>query len=376
MIRATLLVIVFVAGIATPDAPLIAQIKQEGDRSKPTTAAPSLKVGDLAPRLKVDKWLQGEPVSKFQPGKVYVIDFWATWCGACIRGMPHLAQLEAQYKSKGLTIISFTSRDMLGSPAGNGDEKVAAFARKRAPLLGYRFGYSYDETMCDAWMKAADRHHLACIFVVDQAGRVAYIGGPLFLDLALQKVLAGDTNAKTIGDEMARVEADYQALCADINRDQKAFFQRDPEIFFQALGVFEAKYPLLADCLPVTLTKLMLLLKRENLDEAERYAEKLMAKAIEQRNVFLLEALNVILSEKKEKKELLLLALRAAESLVVIDGDTNSYSLLRLAEIYSISGDKAKAKECARKAIDAAAGESPASQKEIENEARRFGAEK
>ncbi len=375
MIRATLLALLSVLSVANSAAFVVAQDQQGTNPSKSENLAASLKVGDLAPELKVARWLQGEAVTRFEPGKVYVIDFWATWCGACIRCMPHLAELESRYKSKGVTVIGFTSRDILGNPGSNSDEKVERFVKKRGPMLGYRFAYAPDDTTCNAWMKAAGRNHLTCIFVVDRTGRIAYIGGPLFLNLALQKVLAENSNAKGVGDEMAKVEAEYQNLCADVDRDQKAFFERDPEIFFHALDSFEAKHPQLADRLPVTIFKLLLLLKQGNLYESRNYAQQLVVKAIEQRNVFMLEALNVNLSEKKENKELVLLAVRAAEALVRIDGGTNAYSLLRLAETHLVSGDRIKAKEYARKAIEATAGESADFQQEVEKAARKLGAE-
>jgi hypothetical protein len=50
--------------------------------------------------------------------------------------------------------------------------------------------------------------------------------------------------------------------------------------------------------------------------------------------------------------------------------------LLNLADAYFVSGDKARAKEYARRAIDAAAGDSSAFQQQIEKEARRLGAVK
>lgn len=41
-----------------------------------------LKPGDPAPALKIDKWVKGQPVEAFEKGKVYVVEFWATWCRA------------------------------------------------------------------------------------------------------------------------------------------------------------------------------------------------------------------------------------------------------------------------------------------------------
>ena len=40
--------------------------------------------------------------------KVYLIDFWATWCNPCIRQMPYLEQAYARYRSKGFEIISYS----------------------------------------------------------------------------------------------------------------------------------------------------------------------------------------------------------------------------------------------------------------------------
>jgi thiol-disulfide isomerase/thioredoxin len=82
------------------------------DDTKPATRkkpAASLKVGDAAPALKASKWLQGEEVKAFEPGKVYVVEFWATWCGPCIVMMPHMAEMQAAFKDKAVTFIGFSA---------------------------------------------------------------------------------------------------------------------------------------------------------------------------------------------------------------------------------------------------------------------------
>ncbi|MCX6150542.1 MAG: redoxin domain-containing protein [Ignavibacteriales bacterium] len=38
-------------------------------------------------------------------GKVILLDFWATWCAPCRRGIPDLVALKNEYKNKGLEII-------------------------------------------------------------------------------------------------------------------------------------------------------------------------------------------------------------------------------------------------------------------------------
>jgi len=47
-------------------------------------------------RVDLSKLLQKGPV---------LLDFWATWCKPCIKGMPKLDQIHQKYKDKGLTVI-------------------------------------------------------------------------------------------------------------------------------------------------------------------------------------------------------------------------------------------------------------------------------
>ena len=39
-------------------------------------------------------------------GKVFILDFWASWCGPCRYGNKNLVKLYSKYKNKGLEILS------------------------------------------------------------------------------------------------------------------------------------------------------------------------------------------------------------------------------------------------------------------------------
>jgi len=56
-------------------------------------------------------------------GKIYLIDFWGTWCTPCVAEMPVLHKVYEKYKGKGLEIISVAG--------GDHKENVIAFRKKK-----------------------------------------------------------------------------------------------------------------------------------------------------------------------------------------------------------------------------------------------------
>jgi len=80
-----------------------------------TAQSSALKVGDKVPNIKFTNVLnyksQSLQLSDFKD-KVVVLDFWATWCGACIEEMPELSQLKRTIGDR-LEIISVTTQPAL-----------------------------------------------------------------------------------------------------------------------------------------------------------------------------------------------------------------------------------------------------------------------
>lgn len=83
---------------------------------------PDLRLGKKALEFNA-KTIDGSEIDfpKSFPGKVVMLDFWATWCGPCIGEIPHMKEAYANWHDKGFEIlgINFDSANM--------DEKLAEF---------------------------------------------------------------------------------------------------------------------------------------------------------------------------------------------------------------------------------------------------------
>lgn len=150
-------------------------------------ALPKLNIGDPAPAMKVAKWLKGEPVKGFEKGKVYIVEFWATWCKPCIAGMPHLSELARKYKGK-VTVSGISVMER----GDNLMPRLQRFTDSMGKNMDYNVAADEGSYMRENWLTASGEYGIPCAYVVDQQGRIAWIGLPKKLDLVLPRIVSGN----------------------------------------------------------------------------------------------------------------------------------------------------------------------------------------
>lgn len=150
------------------EAPQGYEVKEYQGLKKKST--PSLSIGDDAPGWNLSDSEGNEHTLSGLRGKIVVMDFWATWCGSCIKAMPKLQELHERFVEWGVFIIGISTWEG-GDPAAfmlkkdltyqllvEGDEVAKAYGVSGLPTL-YVIGpngkivYGEDGTESDSYDK-------------------------------------------------------------------------------------------------------------------------------------------------------------------------------------------------------------------------------
>ena len=170
------------AAAETPSpAPAKEVAKPAAPTSAPAAAVMPTKLGDAAYPLTGLTWVKGEPV-KITPGKVYVVEFWATWCPPCRMTIPHLTELQAKYKDR-VTFVGI-SQEQPGV--------VKTFVSDQGDKMAYTVAVDVAGEVDKGYMRAFGQSGIPHAFVVDAAGKIVWHGHPMSpIEEVLDQVLDG-----------------------------------------------------------------------------------------------------------------------------------------------------------------------------------------
>ncbi len=300
-----------------------------------TTPARSadLGIGDTAPKLEVTEWIKGDSINiaARENNEITVVEFWATWCGPCIASIPHLNDVQHNYGPKGVNIVAVTKFD-----EGNTRKQVEEFVAKQGEKMDYRVAFEKDPNTYEAYMDAADQHGIPTAFIVDQKGRIAWIGHPLSdLDQTLDEMVAGKYDIALarkifdLRDEMGEAwrEGDFDKVLKLANR-RIALKPTDT-------GAYRSKFRVYLDEL-------------DKPEEARAAAEKVIALAGDDADTLASFAQELIRADEKHK--LSKLATRAVTRALEIQ-PTHTDAGIANFQILATSGDETAAIEWASRSI-------------------------
>ena len=197
--------------------------------------AQTLEVGSKAPALDIEYWVSDgdgafDKVTEFKPGKIYVVEFWATWCGPCIQSMPHLAELQEKYKDK-IQIISVTDESI---------DEVKALMKQPYSGTDKTFGEltsvycltsDPDGSTNRDYMEAADVRGVPSAFIVGPTGEIEVIDHPMGIDGILKKMVAGTWDREKYYADQKKTEQIFAKIEKAIDaQDVKAAFEASLEL--------------------------------------------------------------------------------------------------------------------------------------------------
>lgn len=145
------------------------------DSAPPAKAEPlkkALRVGDAAPKLDIDAWVKGDEVKQFEPGTIYVVEFWATWCPPCRDSIPHLTELQKKHKDQRVVVIGVAGserKDMAN---------LEKFVKDQGDQMDYRVAFDGDRGTMARYFADSERVGIPHAFIVGDDGKIAWRGNP------------------------------------------------------------------------------------------------------------------------------------------------------------------------------------------------------
>lgn len=186
---------------------------------------PTIVVGSKVSLASIQQadWVKGEGPKSFEPGKIYIFECWATWCGPCMDMIPHVNALHKKYYDKGLRVYG-----------------VAVWEKEREPVKNYVInkgeGMSYpvafantDSEFHSEWITAAGVQSIPHAFIVKNGKLVASTQASRLTESLIESLLSGDEGVKKAADLILASQNNKEQTCKLVLAFNKVRAKKDLE---------------------------------------------------------------------------------------------------------------------------------------------------
>jgi thiol-disulfide isomerase/thioredoxin len=133
----------------------------------PTTTFTVAAAQNAAPNFTgISNWFNSAPLNIADlRGKVVLVDFWTYGCVNCVNTLPHVTELYAKYRDRGLVVVGVHTPEF---PFERSASNVQAALKRHG--ISYPVAQDNDSQTWNAW----HNQYWPAQYIVDQNGKIVY----------------------------------------------------------------------------------------------------------------------------------------------------------------------------------------------------------
>lgn len=212
------------------------------------------------------KWVQGDPLKAFEPGKIYMFECWATWCGPCIASIPHINELHKKFYDKGLRLYGMSIWE-------DDYAKVENFVKAKGEGMSYPVAFTGRGSSFEInWLKPAGVNSVPCALIVKDGKLVLRSRFLNVTDDLIEALLAGGETSQKAITEFENGEKTAEKIMALIREFSLASQKSDAAAMEKILVEIEKTDP---NMMQLPMMKIDILMVRKEFAAAIKMLEEL-----------------------------------------------------------------------------------------------------
>jgi len=188
-----------------------------------------LDIGEAAPAIHPESWIKGMPVTEFQKGRVYVVEFWVFPVKHAADRLPNIVDLETKTKGKvqfvGVSCFSqFIERKTFTREA-HLNRMLDSVKESDAFMPESVCDDDAKNSIVNQWLPGEGIDRVPRAVIINQQGQVAWIGRPMEMERPLMQIIRGSFDWKAYKEKLhsdVTAQAANRQLFRDIESAAKA----------------------------------------------------------------------------------------------------------------------------------------------------------